>query len=112
MGASLEALVRLGYRLGYSLVGTNFVGQNAFFVGNHLTNDRFQALSRPKIITIGRNIFCITGQVTLPIGRATLRCQLSQRSKRSLECATHELIRYQPMRIRIGDQLIAACLHS
>lgn len=43
MGASLEALVRLGNRLGYSLVGTNFVGQNAFFVGNNLTNDKFQS---------------------------------------------------------------------
>jgi hypothetical protein len=43
MGASLEALVRLGSRLGYSLVGTNFVGLNAFFVRNDLLGGNFQA---------------------------------------------------------------------
>jgi hypothetical protein len=43
MGASLEALVRLGARLGYSLVGTNFVGLNAFFVRDDLLSDNFQA---------------------------------------------------------------------
>jgi len=43
MGASLEALVHLGRRLGYSLVGTNFPGGNAFFVRNDLTGDKFQA---------------------------------------------------------------------
>jgi hypothetical protein len=42
MGASLEALVRLGARLGYSLVGTNFVGLNAFFVRDDLLSDKFQ----------------------------------------------------------------------
>jgi len=43
MGASLEALVRLGGRLGYSLVGTNFVGLNAFFVRNDLLGGNFHA---------------------------------------------------------------------
>ena len=43
MGASLEALVRLGARLGYSLVGTNFVGLNAFFVRDDLLSGNFQA---------------------------------------------------------------------
>jgi hypothetical protein len=43
MGASLEALTRLGHRLGYSLVATNFPGGNAFFVRTDLTADKFQA---------------------------------------------------------------------
>jgi hypothetical protein len=42
MGASLEALVRLGDSLGYSLVGTNFMGVNAFFVRSDLASDKFQ----------------------------------------------------------------------
>jgi len=42
MGASLEALVKLGARLGYSLVGTNLVGLNAFFVRNELVEEKFQ----------------------------------------------------------------------
>ncbi len=42
MGASLEALVRLGKRLGYCLVGTNFVGANAFFVRADLAGEKFQ----------------------------------------------------------------------
>lgn len=42
-GASLEALTRLGERLGYSLVGTNLIGLNAFFVRNDLVDDKFQA---------------------------------------------------------------------
>ena len=41
-GASLEALVRLGTRLGYSLVCTNFSGVNAFFVRNDILGNRFQ----------------------------------------------------------------------
>jgi hypothetical protein len=42
MGASLEAMVRLGRDLGYSLVGTNIVGVNAFFVRNDLLAEHFQ----------------------------------------------------------------------
>jgi hypothetical protein len=42
MGASLEALVRLGNSINYSLVGTNFVGLNAFFVRNDLLDNKFQ----------------------------------------------------------------------
>jgi hypothetical protein len=41
-GCSLEALVRLGRRKGYSLVGCNFVGVNAFFVRDDLVEDNFQ----------------------------------------------------------------------
>jgi hypothetical protein len=42
MGASLEALTRLGVRLGYSLVGTTMMGLNAFFVRNDLVEEKFQ----------------------------------------------------------------------
>src|SRR6516162_2803921 len=42
MGASLEALTRLGARLGYSLVGTTVLGLNAFFVRNDLVEEKFQ----------------------------------------------------------------------
>jgi hypothetical protein len=43
MGATLESLVRLANHLKYSLVGTNFAGQNAFFVRSDLIADKFQA---------------------------------------------------------------------
>jgi hypothetical protein len=42
-GASLEALTRLGRRLGYSLVGTNLCGSNAFFVRTDLVGDKFHS---------------------------------------------------------------------
>src|SRR3954454_3752531 len=41
-GASLEALTRLGARLGYSLVGTTLMGLNAFFVRDDLIEEKFQ----------------------------------------------------------------------
>lgn len=40
-GASLTALEMLGRKQGYSLVGCNYVGTNAFFVRNDLVGDRF-----------------------------------------------------------------------
>ena len=40
-GASLEALVRLGRTKGYSIVGCNFAGANAFFVRDDLCGDHF-----------------------------------------------------------------------
>jgi hypothetical protein len=40
-GASLEALVRLGRDMGYSVVGCNYSGANAFFVRNDLADDLF-----------------------------------------------------------------------
>lgn len=43
-GASLKALEVLGARKGYSLVGCNFAGVNAFFVRDDLTGSKF---SRP-----------------------------------------------------------------
>ena len=42
-GASLKALERLGAELGYSLVGCNFTGVNAFFVRADLVGDHFAA---------------------------------------------------------------------
>ncbi len=41
-GASLKALEILGARLGYSLVGCNLAGVNAFFVRNDLCGDLFE----------------------------------------------------------------------
>jgi hypothetical protein len=43
MGSSLAALARLGKRRGYSLVGCNFPGVNAFFVRADLADGKFQA---------------------------------------------------------------------
>jgi hypothetical protein len=42
-GASLKALEKLGQTQGYSLVGCNYTGVNAFFVRNDLLGDRFLA---------------------------------------------------------------------
>jgi hypothetical protein len=41
MGASLSALEKLGLRKGYSLVGCNITGSNAFFVRNELVSNQF-----------------------------------------------------------------------
>jgi hypothetical protein len=40
-GASLSALEKLGRTKGYSLVGCNYTGVNAFFVRNDLVGERF-----------------------------------------------------------------------
>lgn len=40
-GASLKAYEKLGSQLGYSLVGCDFSGSNAFFVLNELVTDKF-----------------------------------------------------------------------
>ena len=40
-GASLKAFEVLGARLGYSLVGCDFLGANAFFVRSDLTSEKF-----------------------------------------------------------------------
>jgi hypothetical protein len=42
-GASLKAYEMLGRKLGYSLVGCELVGANAFFVRNDLVGDKFTA---------------------------------------------------------------------
>ncbi len=42
-GSSLVAITKVANRKGYSLVGCNIVGSNAFFVRNDLLGDRFEA---------------------------------------------------------------------
>ncbi len=42
-GASLKALERLGRGMGYSLVGCDLAGSNAFFVRDDLVGERFAA---------------------------------------------------------------------
>jgi len=49
-GASLTALWKLARRLGYSLVGTNIIGTNAFFVRDDLVGDRFCAPATPEAL--------------------------------------------------------------
>jgi len=49
-GASLTALWRLAQRLGYTLVGTNIVGNNAFFVRNELAQDKFSIPATPEAL--------------------------------------------------------------
>jgi hypothetical protein len=48
MGASLAALDDLARSKGYSLVGTNLTGANAFFVRNDLIEDKFTNPATPK----------------------------------------------------------------
>lgn len=47
-GASLPALTLLANRKGYSLVGTNSAGVNAFFVRNDLINEAVEVMSADK----------------------------------------------------------------
>lgn len=49
-GASLTALWKLAQRLGYTLVGTNIVGSNAFFVRNDLVGDKFCSPATPEAL--------------------------------------------------------------
>lgn len=42
-GASLAAMEKLGREKGYSLVGCDFLGMNAYFVRNDLVGDHFEA---------------------------------------------------------------------
>ncbi len=50
MGASLSALDGLARTRGYTLVGTNITGANAFFVRNDLTADWFVSDSSPEAL--------------------------------------------------------------
>jgi hypothetical protein len=42
-GSSLVAITKVADRKGYSLVGCNIIGSNAFFVRNDLLGDKFEA---------------------------------------------------------------------
>ncbi len=44
-GASLAAMIYLANEKGYSLVGTNTAGNNAFYVRNDLLNEKVEVLS-------------------------------------------------------------------
>jgi hypothetical protein len=48
-GASLSALSHLAWQKGYSLIGTNSAGSNAFYVRNDLLTERVEVLSAPEI---------------------------------------------------------------
>jgi hypothetical protein len=50
-GASLAALTHLASQRGYSLVGTNSAGNNAFYVRNDLMNDKLESLSVERAYT-------------------------------------------------------------
>lgn len=50
MGSSLCALHEVAVGKGYSLVGTNFTGGNAFFVRNDLIADRFDETLTPEAL--------------------------------------------------------------
>lgn len=49
-GASLKAYEILGTQLGYSLVGTNITGANAFFVRSDLTENKFVKPARAEML--------------------------------------------------------------
>ena len=50
MGSSLNAIVESANQKGYSLVGTNLTGSNAFFVRDDLVKDRFVENPAPEVL--------------------------------------------------------------
>jgi hypothetical protein len=50
MGSSLCALSEVAAAKGYTLVGTNIVGGNAFYVRSDLAGDKFDGGGRPDIL--------------------------------------------------------------
>lgn len=81
-GASLLALMKLGEEKGYTLVGTNISGINAFFVRNDCINDKFadmkgvNELYNPpryykKFFTGHPSLYCLKD---IPDGRKQLFC--------------------------------------
>jgi hypothetical protein len=53
-GASLPAMAHIAGKKGYSLVGTNSAGNNAFFIRNDLLNERIQAASVERAFTVSK----------------------------------------------------------
>ncbi len=75
-GASLGAIVSLANRKGYSLVGTNSAGNNAFFVRNDLMISQFPALDAEDGFTqsrfrdsrdAGGNLTYVSGEARLKL---------------------------------------------
>jgi hypothetical protein len=64
-GASLKSLELLGNRLGYSLVGTNMNGVNAFFVRKDLAKGLFaEPATAENLYHAWGNIYVSSGHVT------------------------------------------------
>jgi len=53
-GASLGAMVHIANKKGYSLVGTNSAGNNAFFVLNELINEHVEVLSTSDAFSLAK----------------------------------------------------------
>ena len=53
-GASLKALIKLGIKKGYSFVGCNLAGNNAFFVKKDLLNDKVKENNLEKGFVINK----------------------------------------------------------
>ena len=56
MGASLSAMTKLGLEKGYSLVGCDIIGANAFFVRANSRKAISLSLSQPRITISRRDI--------------------------------------------------------
>jgi len=73
-GASLAALIELGYRKGYTFIGTNTNGCNAFFVRNEFVHGLLQSidkvLSFPSVFRESRNEI---NQLTFTSGTSRLK---------------------------------------
>lgn len=74
-GASLRALCKLTDAWGYSIVGTNSAGNNAFFVRNDLLNDNVPARSLDEVFTPSkfRESRDLDGRLTFLSGQERLR---------------------------------------
>ncbi len=77
-GASLGALSQAASLLGYSLIGTESAGVNAFFVRNDLLNSEVQAVSvaqafQPSTLRQSRNRYGKLDYLTLEQRAATIR---------------------------------------
>jgi hypothetical protein len=73
-GASLKALCQLAAAWGYSLVGTNSAGNDAFFVRNDLLNERVAARTLDEAFTASKfresrdpagRLTCLSGEERL-----------------------------------------------
>jgi hypothetical protein len=74
-GCSLAALVHLGAKKGYSLVGNNSAFGNAFFVRNDLLNDRLEVLtaSQAYLPSNFRESRDVAGKLTYAAGEDRLK---------------------------------------